>query len=62
VVVDERESRGAGEYDFIRTGLEPADWTVTAMYPSSVYRVQRADDTAYRVNPDGTTSPIPTFA
>jgi hypothetical protein len=62
VVVDERQGRAAGEYNFVRTGLEPSDWTVTVMHPSSVYRVQRADDSAYQVNADGTTTPIPAFA
>jgi hypothetical protein len=32
------------------------------MEPSSIYRVQREDATAYQVNPDGTTTPIPAFA
>ncbi len=50
-----------GEYDFLRTGLEPPDWTVVSMHPSSVYRVQREDGTAYQVHPDGTTSPIASF-
>ena len=62
VVVAEAGGRAGGAYDFIRTGLEPSDWTVSSMHPSSVYRVQRADGTAYRVNPDGTTAPIPAFA
>jgi len=62
VTVDEEGGPSAGMYDFVRTGLEPSDWTVTTMDPSSVYRVQRADQTAYRVYPDGTTAPIPTFA
>ena len=51
-----------GRYDFVRTDLEPSDWTVVSMNSESVYRVQRHDGTAYRVNPDGTTSPIPAFA
>jgi hypothetical protein len=62
VSVAEAGGRAGGAYDFIRTGLEPSDWTVSSMDPSSVYRVQRADGTAYRVNPDGTIAPIPAFA
>jgi hypothetical protein len=62
VIVDERQTRVGGAYDFVRTGLEPADWTVSAMDASSVYRVQREDSSAYRVNPDGTTTPIEPFA
>jgi len=62
VMVAERGGRAGGAYDFIRTGLEPSDWTVSSMDPSSVYRVQRADGTAYQVMPDGTTESIPTFA
>jgi len=62
VVVAEAGGQAPGAYDFVRTGLEPSDWTVEAMAPSSVYRVQRADSTAYRVYPDGSTAPIPAFA
>lgn len=62
VVVAESGSKAGGAYDFIRTGLEPSDWTVSSMHRSSVYRVQRANGTAYRVMPDGTTAPIPAFA
>ena len=61
VIVSEAGGHAGGAYDFIRTGLEPSDWTVSSMAASSVYRVQRADGTAYRVNPDGTTSAIPAF-
>jgi hypothetical protein len=62
VRVADSGGHAAGAYDFIRTGLEPSDWTVTSMHPSSVYRVQRSDGTAYQVMPDGTTAPIPSFA
>jgi hypothetical protein len=63
------EARGApAEYDFVNctkdgsTSLEPADFTVRDMLPDSVYRVQRGDGTAYQVNPNGTSSDIPSFA
>jgi hypothetical protein len=62
VVVSEGQGKAGGAYDFIRTGLEPSDWTVSFMHPSSVFRVQRADDSAYRVNADGTTTSIAAFA
>jgi hypothetical protein len=62
VLVAEADGQAGGAYDFIRTGLEPSDWTVSSMHGSSVYRVQRADGTAYRVKPDGTIAPIAAFA
>jgi hypothetical protein len=61
-VVVAESSKAGGAYDFIRTGLEPSDWAVSSMDRSSVYRVQRADGSAYRVNANGTTTSIPTFA
>jgi hypothetical protein len=60
VLVLEEEGR-AGQYDFLRTDLEPDDWDVVAMHPQSVYRVQRTDGTAYQVNPDGSTTVIAPF-
>lgn len=48
-------------YWLIRCDLEPADWTVYFMHPTSVYWVQRSDNTAYQVNPNGTTTVIPQF-
>jgi hypothetical protein len=62
VVVAEAGGRAGGAYDFIRTGLEPSDWTVSSMHPASVYRVQGVDGTAYQVESDGTIAPIPAFA
>jgi hypothetical protein len=62
VVVSAGGGKAGGAYDFIRTGLEPSDWTVSTMEPSSIYRVQREDATAYQVNPDGTATEIPAFA
>jgi hypothetical protein len=61
VLVDERRSQAGGAYDFVGTGLEPSNWQVTTMHPSSVYRVQRADGTAYRVTSTGAVQ-IPSFA
>ena len=51
-----------GRYDFVRTDLEPDDWSVLSMDPQSVYRVQRRDGTAYRMDADGTSTAIPAFA
>lgn len=54
-----------GDWDLVRCGLEPGDWNVISMFPpidlgilpyhtrESIYRVQRDDDTAYRVMYDG---------
>ena len=56
------ENQAPGWFDFIRCDLEPSDWSVEKMNASSRYRVQRNDGTAYRVNPDGTTTQIPVFA
>jgi hypothetical protein len=42
--------------------LEPVDFSVKSMQIASTFRVQRADGTAYRVNPDVTATLIPPFA
>jgi hypothetical protein len=60
-------------YDFVRCtvqrrritdgiDLEPTDFLVESMAPGSEYRVQRSDGTAYRLNPDGSSTPIKAFA
>ncbi len=66
--VSVEESNGQpSRYDFVNctndgTGtLEPADFTVRNMVPGSAYRVQRADWTAFQVNPNGTSTVIPAF-
>lgn len=61
VVVDDGANR-SGSYDFVRCGLEPSDFQVVSMHPDSLLRVQRADGTAYRLESDGTATPIPAFS
>jgi hypothetical protein len=48
-------------FDFINTNLEPANWTVDFMDAQSIFRVQRADGTAYQVLPNGTKPVISAF-
>jgi hypothetical protein len=62
VVVAEDVSAKPGWFEFIRTDLEPAIWTVVSMHPESIYRVQREDGTAYQLQPDGSTTVIRRFA
>jgi hypothetical protein len=57
------DSGGAepSEYDFIRCGLEPSDFDLSGAQSSSVFRVQRANGSAYRLMGNGSVSSIPTF-
>lgn len=61
-MVAEDVSAKPGWFEFIRTDLEPAFWTVVSMHPESIYRVQREDGTAYQLQPDRSTTVIPGFA
>ncbi len=60
VRVDDAANR-SGSYDFVRCGLEPGDFDVVSMHPDSELRVQRENGTAYRLEPDGTATPIAAF-
>lgn len=58
---------GSSRYDFVSctsdgaTSLEPADFSVNRMRPTSVYRVQRPDGSAFQVLADGTATEVPAF-
>jgi hypothetical protein len=58
-----RDSGGAepSEYDFIRCGLEPNDFDLSGAKSNSVFRVQRANGTAYRLTGNGTVTSISAF-
>jgi hypothetical protein len=60
LVVSELSDGGTkrGYFDLYNTGVEPGDVSVVGMVATSVYRVKRADGTAFRIKPDGTTEPI----
>lgn len=60
LVVDADEE--PSQYDFIGCGLEPADFDLTAAHPGSIFRVERADGTAYRLLGSGTVTDIPAFS
>ncbi|MGH8915872.1 MAG: hypothetical protein ACRDZM_15335, partial [Acidimicrobiia bacterium] len=61
--VDVNDSGGAepSEYDFIRCGLEPSDFDLSGAMDNSVFRVQRANGTAYRLMGNGSVSSISAF-
>jgi hypothetical protein len=66
--VSVNETQGApAHYDFVNcttdgtTPVEPTDFAVTSMRPTSVYRVQRPDGSAFQVEPDGVSIVIPAF-
>jgi hypothetical protein len=69
VTIDERNHANPGDpfitpgaYDFVSCNpLECSAFIVQAMHPSSVYRVQRNDGTAYQVLPNGTCITIAQF-
>src|SRR5690606_14444178 len=50
------------QYDFIRCGLEPSDFDLRFARSDSVFRVQRANGTAYRLTGDGRVTSISAFA
>ena len=62
VEVDDQGGEAPGVYDFVRCGLEPSDFDLTRAMPGGVFRVQRADGSAYRLTSDGKVTSIPAFA
>jgi hypothetical protein len=62
VVVADGEGPEPGRYDFIRCGLEPSDFDLREAHPGDVFRVQRANGTAYRLTGTGQVTSIPAFA
>ena len=60
VLVDDAH-KAPSVYDFVRCGLEPADFDLTAAHSDSIFRVQRADGTAYQLLGNGTVTTIPAF-
>ena len=61
VVVDDEDGAEPSSYDFIDCELEPSDFDSNSPRPSSVFRVQRADGSAYRLEGDGTVEEIAPF-
>ena len=60
VEVDE-DGGQRGEYDFINCGLEPNDFDLSGARSDSVFRVQRANGTAFRITGTGTVTSIGKF-
>jgi hypothetical protein len=56
VVVRDTGGNQPSAYDFIRCGLEPGDFDLSGAKSNSVFRVQRANGTAYRITKSGVTS------
>jgi len=52
LVVDEKANGGTtpGEFDLVRTGVEPSDVNVVSIVPGTVIRVTRPDGTGYQVS------------
>jgi hypothetical protein len=61
VVVADDEGAEPSAYDFIDCGLEPGDFDLTEANPSSSFRVQRSDGTAFALNGSGSTTDIEPF-
>jgi hypothetical protein len=60
-VVGDGEGGAPSAYDFVDCGLEPEDFVLDDAMPSSAFRVQREDGTAYALRGDGTVSDIEPF-
>jgi hypothetical protein len=61
VVVRDSGGPEPSEYDFIRCGLEPSDFDLGGAKSNDVFRVQRANGTAYRLTGDGSVTAISAF-
>ncbi|HVR79953.1 MAG TPA: S-layer homology domain-containing protein [Acidimicrobiia bacterium] len=61
VEVDDRGGPERSLYDFIRCGLEPNDFDLSGARSDSVFRVQRANGTAYRLTGTGAATSISAF-
>lgn len=67
VFVDEHAKKTPGKYDFVNcvkpngASLEPSDFTYIFVWPKSVYRVQRADGTAYQITGGSAVTTIAPF-
>ena len=62
VIVADDDGPERSQYDFIRCGLEPSDFDLRFARSDSVFRVQRANGTAYRLTGDGRVTSISAFA
>jgi hypothetical protein len=60
VVVADEEGEPS-EYDFVNCGLEPEQFDLAEANPDAVFRVQRADGTAFELRGDGTVAEIAPF-
>jgi hypothetical protein len=61
VVVGDGEGGAPSAYDFVDCGLEPEDFVLDDAMPSSVFRVQREDGSAFELHGDGSTREIDSF-
>lgn len=61
VVVGDGEGAAPSAYDFVDCGLEPDDFNLDQARPDSVFRVQRDDGTAFRLNGDGSLQDVERF-
>jgi hypothetical protein len=61
VLVEDGEGGAASEYDFIGCDLEPDDFDLAGARSDSVFRVQRADGTAFQLEGDGAVAEIEPF-
>jgi hypothetical protein len=61
VVVEDADGEEPSEYEFVDCGLEPEDFDLSESMDDSVFRVQRADGTAYELSGDGSITEIDAF-
>jgi hypothetical protein len=62
VIVRDGEGAEPGAYDFVNCDLAAADFDLSAAHPSSRFRVQRSDGSAFELLGGGGLSEIPAFA
>ncbi|HVR79952.1 MAG TPA: hypothetical protein VMS99_16360 [Acidimicrobiia bacterium] len=61
VIVEDEDGSEPSEYDFVDCDLEPDDFDLDEADSDGVFRVQRADGTAYELRGDGAVTDIDAF-
>lgn len=61
VIVADSEGAEPSSYEFVGCGLEPNDFDLSHAHPDGVFRVQRADGTAFELKGNGAVTEIEPF-
>jgi hypothetical protein len=61
VIVADADGGTPSLYEFVGCGLEPEDFDLDEAHPEGIFRIQRADGTAYELSGDGTVTDIEAF-